>query len=124
MKFNLTPKRKRMMRIVLIVIAILIVIRLILPYVVLRYVNNSLASMEGYYGHVEDIDISLYRGAYKVKDIYLNKVDAGNKQVPFFSSQVIDLSVEWKALFRGSLVGEVIFFSPKLIFTQNKVEPS
>jgi hypothetical protein len=80
--------------------------------------------MEGYYGHVDDIDISLYRGAYKVKDIYLNKVDAGKKQVPFFSSRVIDLSVEWKALFRGSLVGEVIFFSPKLIFTQNKVEPS
>jgi hypothetical protein len=124
MKFNLTPKRKRVLRILLIVVALLVVLRLILPYVVLRYVNKSLASMDGYYGRVQDIDISLYRGAYKVKDIYLNKVDKGNKQAPFFSSQVIDLSVEWKALFRGSLVGEVIFVSPKLIFTQNKVEPA
>src|SRR5688572_13692207 len=124
MKLNLTPKRKRILRIVVVIVVVLIVLRLILPYVVLRYVNNSLATMDGYYGRVQDIDISLYRGAYKVEDIYLNKVDAGKKQVPFFSSQLIDLSVEWKALFRGRLVGEAIFVSPKLIFTQNKVEPA
>ena len=117
MKFNLTPKRKRVLRIVLVIVTLLVVLRLILPYVVLRYVNKSLASMDGYYGRVQDIDISLYRGAYKVRDIYLNKVDKAKKQSPFFSSHTIDLSVEWKALFRGSLVGEVIFVSPKLVFT-------
>jgi hypothetical protein len=123
MKINLSPKRKKVLRIAGVVILVLIIIRLILPYVVLKYVNKSLASLEGYYGHVNDVDLSLYRGAYKIKDIYINKVDK-QKQTPFFSSQLIDLSVEWKALLNGSVVGEIVFLHPKLEFTQNKVEPA
>ena len=106
MKWNVSSKRKKALRTAGIIIVVLIIIRLILPYVVLHYVNKSLASMEGYYGHVNDVDLSLYRGAYKIKDIYINKVDKQEKQVPFFSAQLIDLSVEWKALLHGSLAGE------------------
>jgi hypothetical protein len=124
MKKKLTPKRRRALQILVIVVGLLVIIRLILPYVVLRYVNNSLANMEGYYGHVEDVDLSLYRGAYTVDSIYLNKVDKNNKQTPFFAASAIDLSVEWKSLFKGSLVGEVKFQHPKLTFTQDKVEPA
>ena len=36
-------------------------------------VNNELAHLEEYYGHVDDIDIHLYRGAYEIKDIYIVK---------------------------------------------------
>ncbi|MES2646984.1 MAG: DUF748 domain-containing protein [Bacteroidota bacterium] len=80
--------------------------------------------MEGYYGHVKDVDLSLYRGAYMIDSVYLNKVDKKQKQTPFISARLIDLSVEWKALFKGSLVGEVIIRNPALVFTQNRVEPS
>ncbi len=46
--------------------------------------------MNGYYGHINDIDLSLYRGAYIVKDFYIDKVDSSSQQrVPFISSQVI-----------------------------------
>lgn len=99
--------------------------RLILPYVVLKYANKTLASMEGYYGHINDIDIALIRGAYRIDSIYINKRDSTTeKQTPFFSSNAIDLSVEWKALFHGSLVGELIFEQPHLTFTKDKVEPA
>ena len=86
--------------IVLIGIAVLLIaIRLVLPYVVLHYANRTLATMKGYYGHVEDIDLSIYRGAYIVKNIYLNKIDPiSKKQTQFFKSRDIDLSIEWKAL--------------------------
>jgi len=99
----------------------LIVIRIILPYVVLHYANKTLANMNGYYGHIKDIDLSLYRGAYIIKDIYLNKVDSVSKQsTPFFKSRDIDLSIEWGALLHGSLVGELTFDLPELIFTKDK----
>jgi len=79
--------------------------------------------MSGYYGHVNDIDIALYRGAYQLDSIYINKVDSpSGKQVEFFSSRRIDLSVEWKALFDGNIVGELVFSSPKLVFTKDKAE--
>jgi hypothetical protein len=89
----------------------------------LKYCNNSLANMKGYYGHINDIDVSLYRGAYQINEMFVNKVDsASKKQTEFFKVKNIDLSVEWKALFHGSFVGEFIFNTPKIIFTRNKTE--
>jgi hypothetical protein len=46
------------------------------------------------------------------------------KQTPFFGASVIDLSVEWKALFHGAFVGEMEFDDATLEFTKDKVEPS
>jgi hypothetical protein len=106
------------------ILLLLILLRIALPYIVLRYVNKTLANLHGYYGHVNDIDIHLYRGAYVINDLYLNKVDSNTKQqVPFFSSRVIDLSVEWKALFHKRIVGELEFVDPTLRFTKDKAEP-
>ena len=115
---------KRPAKVLLIILAILIVIRIILPHVVLHYTNKTLANMKGYYGHIEDIDLAIIRGAYKIDSIYLNKVDTiTNKQTHFFSAELIDLSIEWKALFHGSIVGELVFEKPTLKFSKDKVEP-
>jgi hypothetical protein len=115
---------KKPVKILLIVLAVLIVIRIILPYVALHYANKSLANMKGYYGHIEDIDLALIRGAYKIDSIYLNKIDTiTNKQTHFFSAELIDLSIEWKALFHGSVVGELVFEKPILKFSKDNVEP-
>jgi len=115
--------KKRNVQVILGIVVLLVILRLILPYVVLRYTNNVLAHMHGYYGHIRDIDIALYRGAYKVNDMYLNKVDsASGKQTDFFRVKNIDLSVEWRALFHGKLVGEMEFNDPTLIFTKDRVE--
>jgi hypothetical protein len=117
-------KRKKTVKILLVVVVVLVAIRLALPYIILHYANKELASMEGYYGHIEDVDLALIRGAYQIDSIYLNKVDSvSGKQTPFFGAKLIDLSIEWKALFNGSIVGEVIMDEPMLRFTKDKVEP-
>lgn len=119
-----TSKKRRTIKILLIVLALLVIVRLILPYVVLHYANKTLANMKGYYGHINDIDLALIRGAYKIDSIYLNRVDTiTEKQTHFFSASLIDLSVEWKALFHGSIVGELVFEDPNLMFVKEKVEP-
>jgi len=116
---------KKKYKILIAVAILLITIRLILPYVVLHYANKTLANMKGYYGHIDDIDLSIYRGAYTINDIYLNKVDTlTKKQTDFFKAKNIDLSVEWGAIFHGNIVGELEFDSPVLIFTKDKVELS
>lgn len=121
---NKTFFQRKGVRITLIIIGILIVVRIILPYVVLHYANKYLANdVAGYYGHVDDIDLSIYRGAYQIEDIYLNKKDKKTgKKTDFFKADKIDLSVEWKALFHGSLVGELEVDGPSLIFSQEKTD--
>lgn len=115
--------RRKKVRILLIILAVLVLIRIFLPAIVLHFANKSLANMNGYYGHIDDIDISLYRGAYQINDIYINKKDsATGTQTDFFKAKNIDLSVEWKAIFQGSIVGELEFNSPVLVFTKDKAE--
>lgn len=117
------PFRNKKFRIFSIVIGALILIRLLLPYILLHFANKSLATMPDYYGHIEDIDLSIYRGAYQINDMYLNKLDEKSKrQTEFFKTRNIELSVEWKPLFKGSVVGQLMFDSPTLIFTKNKTE--
>lgn len=100
----------------LIVLAVaLIVVRIMLPFWVRDYVNKTLTELDDYRGHVEEVDLALWRGAYKMRDIKIVKT-SGDVPVPFFSAPLIDLSVEWKALFQGALVGEINFVKPQLNF--------
>ena len=116
-------KRKKRWYVIGGIVLLLVAFRMILPSIVLKYANNSLTEINGYYGHVNDIDISLYRGAYQLNGFYLNKLDsATRKQTKFFTANKIDLSIEWPALFNGRIVGELKFFSPELIFTKNEAE--
>ena len=103
---------------------VLIAIRIALPYVVLHYANKALTEMNGYYGHIRDVDLALWRGAYKIKHVYINKVELKTgKQHAFFKSELVDLSLEWRALFHGSVKGELEFDNSFLYFTREKVEP-
>jgi len=97
------------------VLLLLVIARLMLPYFVTRYVNKVLADIDGYEGSISDVDIHLIRGAYSIHDLKLFKIN-GRDKVPFIDIPVADLSVEWSALFKGSVVGEVIFEKPKLNF--------
>jgi hypothetical protein len=125
MSAPLRPGRKKWMIITGIVLGVLVIVRLILPYVILYYANRYLANdMKGYYGHIRTIDLALIRGAYKVDSLYLNKIDERTqKQTQFFSASLIDLSIEWKALFHGKIVGNVTVDHPELRFTKDKVDP-
>lgn len=117
-------RRIRLLRIAIAVIILILAVRIVLPYWVLHFVNNRLAELNGYYGHVDDIDISLLRGAYIVRNIYINKVDsASRKQTDVFSCPDVDISIEWKSLFKGRIVSEMDFNSPVLQFTENEAEP-
>lgn len=94
---------------------LVIAARVSMPYFVTNYVNKVLGNIEGYHGSIYDVDIHLYRGAYSIDSLKVFKVD-GNKEVPFVDIPLTDLSVEWRALFDGAIVGEVIFEHPRLNF--------
>lgn len=117
-------KRKKWLRIGFYILAVLVMIRLILPYIVLDFINKRLARIDGYYGHVDDLDISLYRGAYVVKDMYIDVVDTSTqKRVPFFAANSIDISIEWRSLFKGEIVSELECHTAVLKFTEDASEP-
>jgi hypothetical protein len=114
--------RKRKILVVLLVIVLLLVAaRIALPFVVEDYVNGKLQTLESYRGHIGDVDIHLWRGAYSIDDIEILKTGA-QRPVPFFSAQRLEFSVEWRSLFRGSVVSEATFLAPQLNLVHAKSE--
>jgi hypothetical protein len=70
---------------------------------------------------VGDIDIHLWRGAYSIDHIEILKVGAA-RPVPFFKSQRLEFSVEWRSLWQGAIVSEAAFFVPELNLVHAKSE--
>jgi hypothetical protein len=101
--------------IILSILVVLVAIRLILPFAIIKYVNKTLDNIPGYKGSIEDVDLNLYRGAYIIENVVLQKLE-GDVPRPFIKIDSLDLSVEWKALFDGAIVGEVILRNPELNF--------
>ncbi len=107
-------KRKRYL-VPFIILMLLIGLRIALPHIVKNYVNKVLADIPGYYGHVEDIDLSLLTSAYTLDQLYLNKVNAGS-EIPFLNFERTHISVAWKSLFKGKVVSEIIMTRPEMIY--------
>ncbi len=104
------------------VIGLLTGARLALPYVVRHYLNKTLQNdIEGYTGSVHDVDIHLIRGAYSLDSLKILKKN-GKVPVPFIAVRTIDFSVEWQALFDGSVVGEITVMQPQLNFVDGPSE--
>jgi hypothetical protein len=112
-----SPVFARTLQITFIVLALLIGLRVALPYIVKNYVNDKLDEMPEYSGHIGDVDMHLWRGAYSIQGIEIIKTD-GKVPVPFFNANRVTFSLEWKALFNGALVGEIAFFDPVMNFVQ------
>lgn len=102
-------------KIILTILIILIGFRLILPYIALKYINHALDDDLGVYqGHVNDLDISLYRGAYQLQDLIIKKADAAPKLPPLLKVKEIDLSVSWRSLFNGELAVDATLKQPNI----------
>lgn len=116
--------RRKSIIIILCIVVFLVALRIALPHILLKYVNKKLANLDKYYGHVEDIDLALIRGAYAINNIKIMKIADDEKKdtVPFFSSSAIDMSVEWRAIFKGKVVAEIYVQDPVLTFVKEKVK--
>lgn len=93
--------------------------RIYAPIWVKDYVNRVLDDIPGYSGSVEDIDLALYRGAYVIHGLKVFK-DGKDIPVAFIDFPRSDLSLQWGALFRGEVVGDVTLTSPKINFATGR----
>src|SRR5690606_16352624 len=114
---------KRPYKIVLGIVIVVIIFRLLLPSIVKNYVNRTLDDLPGYVGHVDDIDIRLIRGAYAIDTLVLKK-RTDTSSYPFLKINHVDLSIEWKQIFKGKLVGEVILEKPSIHILAETPDPT
>lgn len=103
----------------LIVIVVLVALRLALPYLVKDYLNRHMDRMGDYHGQVTDVGIALWRGAYTLDGLRVDKV-TGKLPVPLFAAAHTDISLRWNALLHGRIRGKVVFDRAALNFVDGK----
>ena len=112
---HMAIRYRRYMAWLLIVIVLLLAARIALPYVVRHYLNDHMDHMGDYHGHVADVDIHLWRGAYSIDALTITKV-SGKVPVPLLNAPRTDIELSWRALTHGVLRGKIKFFQPVLNF--------
>jgi hypothetical protein len=110
--------RRKLLYIVGSILAILLFLYATLPFAIHRYVLHTLNKIPGYRTEIGHLSINLFRGAYQIKQIKLEKI-SGTVPVPFFSANIIDLSVQWRELFHGALVGQIEVDRPSINFVNS-----
>jgi Domain of Unknown Function (DUF748) len=110
-------KSKRFVICLITVLSLLLVLWLMLPSILLRYVNQTLDRIPDYEAKIEAIDVSLWRGAYIIRNLRMIK-KGGQEKYPFLQVPKIDLSIEWPALWHGKVVGAVRLLQPTMNFIQ------
>jgi hypothetical protein len=97
-------------------VVLLIIVQIALPYLVRNYLNDKLRDMGAYSGHVDDVDIALWRGAYAINGLRVTKVD-GKVPVPLLDIPRTDIAVSWHSLwYDHAVVARMEFFQPVLNF--------
>ena len=111
---------RRTLLVIGVVAAVAIAARLAAPLVAERYVNRALADMGEYHGRVSGIDLSLIRGGYVLRNLQIVKNDATPETPPFATIPTMDLTLQWRELFKGSAVGQVVMNEPQLNLVQSE----
>jgi len=97
---------RRVVITVAVVAAVLLGARIALPYAIQRLMNDRLARIPGYTGHVNKIVVHLWRGAYSLHDFAILRQNDGVRE-PFFQARVIDVSLAWRELWHRRVVSDI-----------------
>lgn len=107
--------RKRHAVGLLVLVALIVAIRVALPYLVLDYVNHVINRNPKFQGHVDDVHMAIWRGAYELRGIEMRQMDSGSQQ-PLFAAPDAEVSVLWGALLRGRVVASYKVYQPQINF--------
>ena len=85
-------KNLRLITITLAIASELLLIRASLPIAIQRYVNDQLSQSPNYESSIGDVDLYLLRGAYRIDDVAINKIEGGIP-VPLFAALSVKINI-------------------------------
>lgn len=98
-------------------IVVLIAFRMILPSILLYQANKYLSEFSPtYYLQMEDLDISIIRGAYRFEKM-TGKLKGDEKT--FLSIKSVDVSIVWREFFRGRIVTDIVTDNLDFLFLKD-----
>jgi hypothetical protein len=110
------------MKWLILIVLFILGVRVALPFLIENRINKAIDDIEGYHGHVDDVDLKLYRGGFQLNHLTIFEEASENPEIPIVHLPLLDFSIEWRAVFKGRFVGEVYMDSLRVNFTKRKDE--
>jgi hypothetical protein len=115
---HLTRYKKNV--IVIGIIFVLVIIRITLPSFIRLYLNHYLENdIECCTGNIKDIDLDFLRGECLIDQFELNEKKS-DKSNSFIRIKKTEISILWRALFRGKVLADVKLSEPELYFDESR----
>jgi hypothetical protein len=102
-----------------VILTILIIARLCAPFVLKWAINRRLNEIPNYAGHVDSVNLSLWRGAYGMVGLRITK-SGGRVPEPFVAADTIDFSIYWRDLIHAKFVSQIYIKNIQLNFHRGK----
>ena len=109
--------------VLLFIVAVLLLARVAAPGYIRHAINQRLNKIPAYSGRVGDVDLQLWRGAYRIHNIQIVKKN-GKVKEPFFAARQIDFSLAWRELFHRKFVSDIVISEGRLNFVHGATEES
>lgn len=109
-------------RVILIIAAVFILIRISLPYAILYFVNNSIRDIPKYTGRVKDVDLHILRGNYEIQNVQMAWY-RDNEWVQVVDIPSIEIRTVWSKIFQGKIVASVNVEHPVLTLYNRMIKP-
>lgn len=114
-----SARRSKLLWLVLALLVALVLLRLALPSIVRDVLNQRMDRMGDYHGQVEDVDIHIWRGAYSLHGLEVEK-SSGAVPVPLLATPRMDIALSWRALLQGAIRAQVDFHEPVVNFVDGR----
>lgn len=119
--FGAWRSSRKLLITLVVLLALLAIVRLLLPLFLQRAINARLEAIPDYTGSVQSVGVSLLRGAYQLNGVEIHKRNAPRGD-PFFSAERIDFSLAWRELWRRHIVADILVQEGRLNFTKEPAE--
>jgi hypothetical protein len=100
---------------------ILIGLRIAMPYWVRHYLDDRIEHMGPYHGSMEAVHLHIWRGAYTIDNLRIEKDGAPHKE-PFLLAPRTEIALSYRALFHEHFRGKVDFYNPTVNLIDGNTE--
>jgi hypothetical protein len=102
--------KKTLLTVALILLVALIGVRVALPSIIKNKANETLDTLKDYKGHVGDVDLGLWRGAFFLQDLKLKH----RNEDTALTIKEIEFNLSWPSLLRKTLVADLVVRDPRM----------
>lgn len=117
---HLLSKKGAKYLIILAVVALFL--RIATPFLLKHWINQRLTDLPGYSGHVDIVELHLWRGEIGMQKLLIYK-DSMAKKEPVLSVEVFTTQIHWRSLLAGTIISAAHVHSPRLnIVTRSDID--